>query len=293
MRGWVAPEPLFRPFELNRARIALGTDDSSRARTVALVREALLRGDDWFTDGAVALASVAAEVSLLQMGGADGLQADTADAGLTRIVSALSRHFTAGRADKERASNVVVLSAVALTQRGLNVTVALRELARARRAQGLGAVAGADPSRSAAALATLPTGIYGPIIDTLAPLAAEVMVARDRIAGIEAAEAAAARAAALSEAERADLATRVSELAELVTMREAEIRALTEELKSLRFTAGHEVHSAQGAFDAFLNGPMNTLVEDALTLVEEGPDHIGAVREKLEDMQDEMRRAAQ
>ena len=293
LRGRVALEPLFRPFEMERARALLATEDVSRSRTLAVVREAILRDDEWFTDGAIGLAEVAARTSLLQMGGADGLDADTGDAGLQRVVSALSRFFTNGREDKARASNVVALSAVALTRRGLSATAALRELARVRRAQGLAETSGDRRGYHVAVMATLAAPVGGAMVDALAPVAAEVVEARDRVAAIDEREAAAADAATLAEAERRELQRRVADLEGVVESQEAQARDLAGELKSLRVIAGHQVHSAEGAFAAFVGGPINTLVEDALTLVEEGPDHLSAVREKLEDMQDELRRAAQ
>lgn len=51
---------------------------------------------------------------------------------------------------------------------------------------------------------------------------------------------------------------------------------------------GYEYHNLKGAIEGFLNGPINILIEDAFTLIDEGPEHLAGVKEKIEDIETEL-----
>lgn len=285
----VARPPLFTPFALEGAASELESADMDRSRTLAVVLEAYSRDSEWFRASALDLAEVAVTSSLLKMGGADGLGEQIADAGLARVASAMRRFLTGKRADKVRGWNVLLLCVLVLGQRGLSLAAATRELAAARTLMGVDS----DVSLSSVeALAVTRGPLQTVMVKSLAPLLASLAEAEGQLADLAVQEQAYRDAL---QAAADDVARLQAQLAgtegELETAR-ATVSSLESKIASMDLHAGHAIHTAKGEFGAFLNGPMSMLLADALTLADMGPDRLAAVREKLGDMEDEMRKAA-
>ena len=146
---------------------------------------------------------------------------------------------------------------------------------------------------SVEAIAAMPGPLQAAMVESLAPLLALAAEAEAQLAELAANEEAHREALKSATDDMALLEARLATIeAELVASRER-VGELESQMASIEVHAGHALHTAKGEFGAFLTGPMSVLLADAITLVGQGPDYLPAVREKLEDMEDEMRRAAE
>ncbi len=289
--GRVAQAPLFSAFQLRAAFEILATADQDRSRTLALVSVLYKRDGSLWYSGAVDLAEVAVRRSLLSSGGVEALDERNASTALESVRRALGRQLQATRKEKARAWNVLLLAVVALSRNLLPFSSVVHTLSRARELMDLANVGWEAPASAAGTLALISPGAQPALLTAVNDLLSETQELRVSNAALAEKDAAHGDELATVVGQRdAHAALLASVQADLE--RERTVNAdLQSQLASAQVQSGHEVRTARGAMETFLTGPLATLLEDAVTLVDLGPEHVSMLKEKLMDMQNEIRRA--